>query len=116
MLKNGLMTEEDKTLYKKLGLLIKEKRKEKRFSQSNIAEQMNLSYQQIQKYERGLNKIHINHIIKLSKILDYDFLNALSNDQLDIKPSSNIDYQIMDKLNNLPKDIKIKFLNLIRSF
>ena len=39
-------------------------------SQKTLAEQMNLTFQQIQKYEKGTNCIAVSRLVQLTKILD----------------------------------------------
>jgi transcriptional regulator with XRE-family HTH domain len=51
-------------------------------SQEKLGEKMNLTFQQIQKYEKGTNRIGASRLFQLSKILDvpvgyfFDFLNS----------------------------------------
>lgn len=55
---------------KKIGQLIKEMRKAKGMSQMKLAEMIGVSYQQIQKYEKGANKISVERLEQISKELD----------------------------------------------
>ncbi len=55
---------------KKIEQLIKEFRKAKGMSQMKLAEIVGVSYQQIQKYEKGVNKISIKRLEQISKALD----------------------------------------------
>lgn len=55
---------------KYVGYKIKERRKLLKLSQTKLAEMMGLSYQQIQKYENGSNKITLARILELSKVLN----------------------------------------------
>lgn len=63
-----------------IGNKIKERRKKLNMSQTKLAEIMGLSYQQIQKYESGKNKITVNRIVELSQSLNISisyFYNGL---------------------------------------
>lgn len=53
-----------------VGNKIRERRKTLKLSQSKLAELMGLSYQQIQKYESGSNKITVKRLIQLAKVLN----------------------------------------------
>ncbi len=57
-------------------------------SQEKLGEKMNLTFQQIQKYEKGTNRIGASRLFQLSKILDvavgYFFEDAFAS-----KPASN---------------------------
>ncbi|MEX6397367.1 helix-turn-helix domain-containing protein [Providencia hangzhouensis] len=44
-----------------IGIKIKNRRKELGLSGANLADKLNLSQQQISRYENGINKIPINH-------------------------------------------------------
>ncbi len=55
---------------KKIAQLIKELRKARGISQMKLAEIVGVSYQQIQKYEKGVNKITIGRLKQISKALD----------------------------------------------
>lgn len=53
-----------------VGYKIKERRKLLKLSQTKLAELMGLSYQQIQKYENGANKITVARLMQLAKVLN----------------------------------------------
>lgn len=55
---------------KKVEQLIKEIRKARGMSQMKLAEMVGVSYQQIQKYEKGISKISIERLEQISKALD----------------------------------------------
>lgn len=64
------MSDNIDSIDKFVGNKIKERRKTLKLSQSKLAELMSLSYQQIQKYESGSNKVTIKRLIHLSKALN----------------------------------------------
>lgn len=53
-----------------VGAKMKERRKILKLSQMQLAELMGLSYQQIQKYESGVNKFTLNRLLQLAKVLN----------------------------------------------
>lgn len=55
---------------KYVGAKMKERRKTLKLSQMQLAELMGLSYQQIQKYESGVNKFTLNRLLQLAKVLN----------------------------------------------
>lgn len=59
-----------KTLDKLIGQQIKIARRRRRLSQENLADKLGLSYQQIQKYEKGKNRISASTLLELSLALD----------------------------------------------
>ncbi len=81
-------------LDKYVGYKIKERRKLLKLSQTKLAELMGLSYQQIQKYENGSNKITLSRLIQLSKVLniptEYFYEGADLDDDLGKPIHSNV--------------------------
>jgi transcriptional regulator with XRE-family HTH domain len=55
---------------KTVNQLLLELRKERRMSQMKLAEMVGVSYQQIQKYEKGVNSISIERLRQIAKALD----------------------------------------------
>ncbi len=53
-----------------VGQRLKQARKMRRMSLSAVAEKMGLSFQQIQKYETGANRISASCLFELSQVLD----------------------------------------------
>ena len=56
--------------YNKVGNYIKDKRKERNLTQSELAEQLNLSFQTISKWETGVSLPDSSILIKLSEMLE----------------------------------------------
>lgn len=55
--------------HKEIGAQIKRIRKSLRMSQMKLAEEVGVSFQQIQKYEKGINKISVEMIQQIAKAL-----------------------------------------------
>ena len=53
-----------------VGRRVRERRTALGLSQDRLAESMGLTFQQLQKYERGLNRISASRLYELSKSLD----------------------------------------------
>ena len=53
-----------------IGQLIKEIRKSRHMSQMKLADLVGVSYQQIQKYEKGASSISVDRLKQISKALD----------------------------------------------
>ncbi|MFH0924057.1 MAG: helix-turn-helix transcriptional regulator [bacterium] len=54
---------------KEIGELIKKRRKECKISQERLAEVLDISYQQIQRYENGTNKLNVENIQIIAQAL-----------------------------------------------
>ena len=57
---------------KQIGQKIRELRKRKGISQMDLAEKIGLSFQQIQKYEKGVNRISVSRLYQIARALDVD--------------------------------------------
>jgi transcriptional regulator with XRE-family HTH domain len=55
---------------KKIGLKIREMRKGWGLSQSELAERIGISFQQIQKYEKGSSRISVMRLLQISQALN----------------------------------------------
>ncbi len=53
-----------------VGMMLRKKRLEKGISQYELAHSVNLTFQQIQKYERGINRISCSKLHDFAKFLD----------------------------------------------
>ncbi|MEX6118878.1 helix-turn-helix domain-containing protein [Providencia hangzhouensis] len=56
-------------------------RKEKGVTGDKLAEMLNISQQQVSRYERGINQITVDCLFKISEILDVELLELLSIEQ-----------------------------------
>jgi transcriptional regulator with XRE-family HTH domain len=52
---------------KKIGSLIREMRKAAGMSQMRLAEKIGVSYQQVQKYEKGVSKLSISRLLQIAE-------------------------------------------------
>lgn len=57
-------------LYRHVGQRLKERRRTLNISQGRLAELMDVSYQQIQKYENGLSQLSVGRMLQLAKVLN----------------------------------------------
>ncbi len=69
-------------------------RRSRGLSQSDLGKPLGISYQQIQKYERGLNRISASRLFLCAKLLNVNFL--------DMFPHSNSAFDLMSLLDGTP--------------
>jgi transcriptional regulator with XRE-family HTH domain len=65
-----------------IGLRIRQRRNEQTVSQAELGEQLGVSFQQIQKYEKGVNRVGAARLMQVAKALDCEvgfFLPAPSD-------------------------------------
>src|ERR1017187_6318980 len=76
----------DARFYSDLGCNIRLARETAGKSQTDVAGQLDVTFQQVQKYEKGTNRIPVDRLIALSKYLDiqlscfFDFMELPTND------------------------------------
>lgn len=84
-----------------------------RLSQQAVAKLLGLTFQQVQKYEKGTNRISASKLYQLSRILScqvQDFFAGLQENNArpaSIVASSRLDYEILNLLHGLT-DARIK--------
>ncbi len=69
------------SLDQKLGARVRARRIEISMSQERLAELLGLTFQQVQKYEKGLNRIAASRLLDIATALDmpvYEFFDGLS--------------------------------------
>jgi transcriptional regulator with XRE-family HTH domain len=69
-LKEPSVTYEPRSLDVALGLRIRQRRKFLHVSQTALAEAIGLTFQQIQKYERGFNRVSFSRLVDIAHALD----------------------------------------------
>lgn len=83
-----------------VGQKIKQLRTLRRMSQTDVARKLNLSFQQIQKYEIGSNRVAASRLFELAKILDVPpsyFFEGL-HDNTNTAPSKDTGLEIVSAL------------------
>jgi len=91
---------------KYVGHRLKTRRKEKDLSQGELAESLNISFQQLQKYESGANRISSGRLYVAAKLLGVDITYFYQ----DIEPSLG-DLINIQELNTAPSSNEIAKLN-----
>lgn len=56
-------------------------RREKRMSQTVLAEAIGVSFQQLQKYERGVNRVSAARLYLVARILERDMLDFFDQEE-----------------------------------
>lgn len=103
-----------------IGLRLKYYRRLKGFSQALLAEKLDISFQQVQKYEKGVNRISASTLYEISRILKVrieDFfvdLEPLTENSL-ITDCPNL-LKIHSVWNNIrDKELKVNISNMVCS-
>ncbi len=92
-----------------VGKKIKQMRALRRLSQTDVAQKLNLSFQQIQKYEIGSNRVAASRLYELSKIFGVPtsyFFDGLPEDEA-ANANKDLNFQILDAVASI-KDEGVK--------
>lgn len=93
---------------------MKEYRKTKDISQMELAEMIGVSYQQVQKYEKGANRISVDRLKQISKAIDVPISEFFLSEKSVVSESPAVygkmtdDEQLLLHLYRTVKDKKLK--------
>lgn len=77
-----------------VGKRLKQIRTLRRMSQTDVAKQLSLSFQQIQKYEIGSNRVAASRLFELSRILDVPtsyFFDGIAESEAPVRGDNSMD-------------------------
>lgn len=99
-----------------VGERIRQLRKERRITQTDLAEAIGLTFQQIQKYEKARNRISASKLAAIAGILDVDVADLFE----EIPPGRTAEQlrddelaQLVAHVDNMEADVRLHFLGLI---
>lgn len=104
-----------KTLERRIGLKIRQRRLELGLTQQTLADKLGLSYQQVQKYETGLNRISAGRLSLVAKILlaplDY-FFDFSSHQKQEISKRRATTLALSG--NGIESEVQVALANLVQ--
>lgn len=106
-------------IQKPLGKKIANCRQAKHYTQQELADFLNLSPQQIQKYEHGKTTLSVCRLIEIGNVLNVSSLKLLSsvlNQEQHNSLSDPLSIQITQKIEKLTKQQKIALLSFLNNF
>ena len=103
-----------------IGIRLKQKRTEKNLTQTKVANALNVTFQQIQKYEKGTNGLSASRIQALSNYLNVPisyFFEGFTEFKEEFNLENNrIDMQFLNKLfASLSNEYRQKLIELINT-
>lgn len=103
-----------------IGALIKQMRKAAGMSQMNLADKIGVSYQQVQKYEKGASQLSVPRLLQIAEVFRVP-VTAFLGDELDVDnreaaAGSNLtgdEAQLLQVFRRMkPKQQKLAFLSI----
>nr|WP_246472813.1 helix-turn-helix transcriptional regulator [Azospirillum tabaci] len=113
------MREQHQHLDIKIGARVRTRRTLMGLSQSDLGEAIGLTFQQVQKYERGANRIGASTLFRIAEVLDvpvsffFDDLGAQPGQGSDLT-LCRADLEFAKRLALLPKSVKDGIADLVR--
>lgn len=102
-----------------IGKRVSEARRFRKMSQQELGSHLDLSFQQIQKYEKGQSRISFLSMLSISRILNLPVAYFAQDVYAEISPlPQKLDpesLQLLELYDSLPKEQRLVLLNLIKS-
>ncbi|OOF63291.1 helix-turn-helix domain-containing protein [Rodentibacter sp. Ppn85] len=102
---------------KSIGQRIQQKRKEFGYSAERLSECINLSQQQLSRYERGVSKINVNHLIDIAIFfntpISFFFQDCMPETLMQEELKEVEINQKWDNLSNVQKQAFVAFLDTL---
>jgi len=93
-----------------IGKRIRARRVSVDMSQEELAKKLSLSFQQVQKYEKGMNRVAASRLIEVANVLGCDsvsFLKGLSSGQaIEARDLSEDAFKLARRYDNLPDNLR----------
>ncbi len=99
--------------HKQIGIDIKRIREARGMSQMELAEQVGVSFQQIQKYEKGINRISAERIQQIAKALGTSVNTFFEKEKVPMVSEPSEEYSRGEKSTNVTQE-EAKLLQLFR--
>jgi len=101
---------------KQVGHRVRSYRNAAALSQAELGEKLGVSFQQIQKYEKGVNRMSFNKAVAVSDVLHCTVADLAGQDGA-VKLSSpldGIDFKMMEEFNQFEPTLKPAVLTILR--
>ncbi|MCD8562933.1 MAG: helix-turn-helix domain-containing protein [Alphaproteobacteria bacterium] len=96
------MTRRSTNIDQEIGQQIKKRRQKAGMSQSLLAQAIGVTFQQVQKYESGKNRISVSMMIEIAKVLQCSVQEILDANEPSVL--NKTEYSILNCWRNLPSD------------
>jgi transcriptional regulator with XRE-family HTH domain len=103
-----------------VGVQLRTRRVQLEMSQTLVADKLGLTFQQIQKYERGYNRVSASRLYDLTEILDVDiafFFQGFRDWEIPESPAawtSDV-WELIEVFNQLPANLRMSLRLLLKS-
>lgn len=103
-----------------VGAKIRVRRVELGMSQTDVADKLGLTFQQVQKYERGYNRVSASRLYDLTQILGVDieyFFDGFRDSDIPESPDAWTPdiWELINAFNGLPEKLRMSLRLLLKS-
>lgn len=91
---------------RRIGERIKARRIAARLSQEELGKELHLTFQQIQKYEKGMNRVSAARLVEIAKILGAPVVSFLDPEDGTIEPPDPSILRLIDDYKGLPGHVQ----------
>ena len=103
-----------------VGARLRELRLTRGMTQTDLARELKISFQQVQKYEKGTNRVGSSRLWEIAQVLDTtvgSFFDGLEGEAVGEDAISRRTIQLARAIDGIgDDDVKLKFLELVRAF
>jgi transcriptional regulator with XRE-family HTH domain len=104
----------DRALDERIGALLKQRRIQLGWSQQGLGTKLGLTFQQIQKYEKGNNQLSVARLLQVCDTLDVGIAYFLDASSVPLE-AARIDYETARTINKIGNErVKAAMLKLAR--
>jgi transcriptional regulator with XRE-family HTH domain len=96
-----------------VGERIRQLRKERRITQTELAECIGLTFQQIQKYEKARNRISASKLVQIADIFDVEVGELFYGTQPSMDTPTDEKTELIDAFLKMTPDVRRQFLGLL---
>lgn len=96
------------TTSEEIGTRIKRRRSELKISQEELAETLGVTYQQVQRYENGMNKLNVENIQRVAEALNVPVSYFFEVEKTSMVTEKSAPYLLSDEIKLLRHFRKIK--------
>ena len=102
---------------KSLGLRLRVMRMDRNLSQNDLADELGISFQQIQKYEKGINRISSVRLQQIAGIFGVSLQDMMGaeNKNLTGELFDAETYKLVREFQDIPQHLKSRFRSLFRA-
>ncbi len=99
-----------------VGMRIKQLRKERHITQSELGSAVGLTFQQIQKYEKAKNRISASKLVQIASIFDVDISELFESSEIPTQtPAADEIATLVHCVDNMPEDVRDNFRGLVEA-